>query len=171
MSARATSGGDTALGSDGTIKPFGIPLIEVPKFAFNPPIVQHVTLNAPTAVALRYAPIQNVVVLPSALATTPTTPFINVTDYTLALTAGTIARVGAGAIGDGVTVKVTYEAGPQLLLTAANNCIIGIGREMTLKKGEDIFRDMKQYVLRTRVGVQIEEVTALVKVKNIGTGV
>lgn len=171
VAARATAAGDGALGSDTTVKPFGIPLIEVPKFAFNPPIVQHVQLNGTTAVALRYAPVQNVVVLPSTLASTPTTPFINVTDYTLDLTAGTIARTGGGAIGDGVTVKVSYEAGPQLILTDAQNCIIGIGREMTMKKGEDIFRDVRQYVLRTRVGVQVEEVTALVKVKNIGTGV
>lgn len=169
LTTRATAIGDDAV--RGQMRgPFGIPMIEVPLYAFEPPVVEHLVLNGTTAVALKNANVKNVVVTPSTLANTPTAPYIPVTDYTLNATTGTIARNGAG-IGDGDTVKVTYDAPPQMILTHQNNFIVGIGRDVRIEKDRDIFKTVNQYAITAKVAVQIEELSAVVKVKNIGTAV
>jgi hypothetical protein len=116
--------------------------------------------------------VSNVVVLPTSLSQTPTTPFVGGgTDYTLDATAGTIARVGGGAIGDGDTVKVTYDANPQILLTHQMNFIVGIGRDIRIEKDRDIYKGVNQYAITAKVAVQFEEVDAIVKGSNIGQSV
>lgn len=67
---------------------------------------EQVTLVGTTAVALRFPNISNVRVASQAQG--GGTVYVNVTDYTLNLTNGTITRVGGGAIADGQTVFVTY---------------------------------------------------------------
>lgn len=170
MSTRATKAGDDAA-EGATLSPFGIKIVEVPLWDLNSKVVEHVTLNGTTAVTLKYKNITNVVVTPDSLAGTPTTPYIVTTDYTLDATAGTIARTGGGAIGDGDTVKVTYSASPQLVLTHQSNFIVGIGREIRIEKDRDIFASNDQYAVSAKVSCEIEETDAVVKVKNIGTGV
>lgn len=171
LSTRATSLGDEAAkGGGGVPGPFGITAVPVPLWAFEPPITEHVALPGTTVVSLKSAPITNVVVTLEALGATPDAALISGTDYTLDAANGTIARIG-GEIGDGDTVKVTYDAPPQLMLTHQNNMIVGIGRDVRIEKDRDIFKGVNQYAVTAKVSVQYEELTAIVKVKNIGTGV
>jgi len=172
LSTRATMlGDDAARGGGGVPGPFGITAVPVPLLPFQPTVVEHVVLNGTTAVSLKNAPVTNVVVTPNTLAGTPTTPYVVTTDYTLDAAAGTIARTGGGAIGDGDTVKVTYQANPQLLLTHFSNLIVGIGRDIRIEKDRDIYKGVDQYAITAKIAAQTEELTAIVKVRNIGTGV
>jgi len=172
LSTRATAlGDDAARGGGGMPGPFGITAVPVPLWEFKPPITEHIVLSGTTAVALKNGPVESVVVVPSTLDATPVTPYISATDYTLDATNGTIARIGGGAIGDGDTVKVTYRAYPQLMLTHMNNFIVGIGRDIRIEKDRDIYKGVNQYAITAKVAVQFEELTAIVKTKNIGTGV
>jgi len=170
LSTRATALGDQAAGGAGH-SPFGVPMIEVPLLDFLPPVVQHVVLAGTTAVALRYAPVSSVVVTPNTLETTPTTPYILDSDYELVASTGAINRKAGGAINDGQTVKVTYAANPQILLTHQSNFIVGIGRDIRIEKDRDIYKGVNQYAITAKLAVQFEESDALVKGKNIGQGV
>jgi hypothetical protein len=171
LSTRATALGDQAA-SGGLHGPFGIPAVPIPLWDFQPPVTEHVQLNGTTQVALKNKPITNVVVTPDTLTGVPTTPFIGAgTDYTVDLATGLINREGSGAIGDGDIVKVTYQAGPQLMLTHQSNFIVGIGREVRIEKDRDIFKGANQYAITAKVSVNFEELSALVKVRNLGTGV
>lgn len=170
LSTRATSLGDQAA-DGGQHGPFGIPAVPVPLWDFQPMIVEHVVLNGTTAVALKNANITSVVVSKSSLGVTPETPYIVVTDYVLDATAGTVARNGGGAIGNGDTVKVTYRAAPQLILTHQNNFIVGIGRDIRIERDRDIYKGVNQYAISAKLAVNFEETDAVVKVKNVGTGV
>ena len=172
LSTRATAlGDDAAKGGGGMPGPFGISAVPVPLWEFKPPITEHIVLSGTTAVALKNGPVESVVVVPSTLDAAPVTPYVSATDYTLDATNGTVARIGGGAIGDGDTVKVTYRAYPQLMLTHMNNFIVGIGRDIRIEKDRDIYKGVNQYAITAKVAVQFEELTAIVKTKNIGTGV
>jgi hypothetical protein len=170
LSTRATSLGDAAAGG-AEHGPFGVPAVPVPLWDFQAREVEHKTLNGTTAVALRNAPVSNVIVTPSDLSGLPTTPYSDATDYLLDTAAGTIARRGGSTIGDGSTVKVTYAANPQLMLTHQNNFIVGIGRDIRIEKDRDIFKGVNQYAITAKLSVNFEEVDALVKVRNIGLGI
>jgi hypothetical protein len=175
LATRATPLGDSAVnGTDGSIAgPFGIPAVPVPLMGFEPLTVEHVVVTGTTVpTALKNGPIVpgSVSVVLSTLGAQPTTAFIENTDYTIDYNAGTIVRVGAG-ISSGATVKVTYLAYPQLILTHQNNFIVGIGRDLRIEKDRDIFKGVNQYAITAKVAVQFEELTAIVKVRNIGIGV
>lgn len=170
VSTRATAEGDKALGSIAPLTPFGVPLVPFPLYPYKYREVEHVTLNATTAVTLRRTNISNVVVTASTLAGVPTAKYVNDTDYDLDLAAGTIARDAGGAITDGQVVKVTYDALPTVLLTHMQNLIIGIGRDIRIEKDRDIFRRANQYAVTLKAACEIEEVTAVVKGVNVGTG-
>ena len=171
MSGRATAGGDAALEGSGNLKPFGVELVPAPLLPDQPKWVEHVALTALTPASLSFSPIVSgtVVVSSSTLTTNvPETPFIENTDYTVDLTNGTVVRLGGSAIGSGDTVKVTYETQSQLLLTHNNNFILGIGRDIKVEQGRDIFKGANQWIMTAKVSVQLEELTAIVKGKNIG---
>jgi hypothetical protein len=170
LATRATALGDSAAGG-GSVNPFGIQAVPLPLWDLNPIVVEHITLNGTTAVALRYGPVTNLVVHDSALGATATTPYIVTTDYIVDTAAGTIARTGGGAISDGQVVKVTYNAGPQIILTHQMNFILGIGRDIRIEKDRDIYKGVNQYAITAKVAVQFEEVDAIVKAKDIGTGI
>jgi len=170
LSTRATAAGDAAI-SGSQVTPFGIPIVEVPLWDLNPLVVEHVVLNGTTAVQLKNKDITSVVVLPEDLLKTPTTPYVDGTDYNLDAAAGTIARDGGGSIGDGDTVKVTYRAKPQVILTHMSNLIVGIGRDVRIEKDRDIFAGVNQYAITAKVDAQYEELDAIVKGRNIGDGV
>lgn len=171
LATRATAMGDAATEGQANT-PFGIRAVEVPLFNFLPNVVEHVTLSGTTPVALRYGPVQNEVVTLSTLGQTPTTPFVGGgTDYTLNALTGQINREAAGAIGDGAEVKVTYQANPQILLTHMMNFIVGIGRDIRIEKDRDIFKRVNQYAITSKVSVNFEENTAIVKAYNLGQGV
>lgn len=170
ISARATGVGDAVAGG-ASHQPFGMTAFGVPLWPLNPIQVEHKVLNGTTPVALASSNVTEVTVLPSTLAGNPTTPYIVNTDYTLDASAGTVARVALGNIADGATVKITYKAAPQIIMTHRDNLILAIGRDITLEKDRDIYKGMDQYALSAKVDVQIQNLEAVVKVKNIGTGV
>lgn len=167
LTTRATGLGDDAAGG-ANHGPFGIPAIPVPLWDLTNGVVEHVTLTGTTPVALRYTDVTDVVVTPTNLGGIPITPYINNTDYDVDAAAGTIARDAGGAIGSGVTVKVTYRSPPQMILTHQSNFIVGIGRDIRIEKDRDIFKGVNQYAMTAKVDVQFEELDAIVKVKNIG---
>ena len=171
ISARLTRAGDDAL-NGGQASSFGIPRVPVPLWNMRPTVTEHVVLNGTAATQLSNKPIQEIVAVTVSTLDpdVPDSGFTETTDWVGDLPNGTVARNGAGAIGDGATVKVTYRANPQMLFTNFNNLIRGIGMDITVKRGEEIFKNVKQYVMHLRAGVQIQNPEALVKVKNIGLG-
>jgi len=170
---RMTSGGeDAAQGRPQT--PFGVPLIEVPQLEFQPTTVEHVTLDDVTKVYLRYAPVSSVVVLPTTLGNTPTTPYPSgaTGGYILDSAEGSLLSYDSGSGLDGVTVKVTYKANPQVVLTHMSNLILAYGRDsMKVEKGRNIHKQADEFVMTGKMDVEVEELDALVKGYNIGTGV
>lgn len=170
LATRATSLGDAAAGGS-EHGPFGIKAVPVPLWDLQPRIVKHVQLNGTTAVSLGFAPVSSVVVTPNTLDTTATAAYVDTTDYVVNASAGTIARAGGGSIGDGDTVKVTFSANPQIILTHQANFIVGIGRDIRIEKDRDIFKGVDQYAITAKVDTQFEELTAIAFAKNIGTGI
>jgi len=170
LSTRSTALGDEAAGG-ANHGPFGIPCVEVPLWDFLPPVVEHKVLNGTTAVSLLNSNVANVVVTPSDLEDEATDAYVDGTDYNLDAAAGTVARDAGGSIGDGDTVKITYSSSPQLILTHQNNFIVGIGRDIRIEKDRDIFKGVDQYAITAKCSVNFEELSAIVKVRNIGTGV
>jgi len=167
---RMTAGGeDAAQGKPQT--PFGIPLVGVPQLEFLPTIVEHKTMTGTTPQTLRYKPFSAEVGTPYTLSSTPTTKFIKDTDYSAEYTAGTVTRIG-GSIGDGDVVKFTYKAQPQVILTHMSNLILAYGRDsMRVEKARNIHKGADEFVMTGKMDVQIENLDALVKGINVGTGV
>lgn len=172
LATRATIIGDDAVKGN-VATPFGIPIVEVPLWGFQPRIVEHIPFTGSgSTVSLRYGPIANLVVTVSTLAGVPTAAYILTTDYTVDETAGTVTHAGGGsAIGTTETVKHTYDANPQVLLTHMMNFIVGIGRDIRIEKDRDIFKGVNQYAITAKVAVEYEEDTAIVKGFNIGTSI
>lgn len=170
LSTRATGVGDDVLGG-GSHNPFGMIAQTVPLWPMNPNQVEHKQLSGTTAVALKSSDVSDVVVTLSTLDKVPTTPYVEGVDYTLDASAGTVARIALGNIPNLATVKITYKAAPQIIMTHRDNLILAIGRDITLEKDRDIYKGVDQYALSAKVDVQIQNLDAVVKVKNIGTGV
>ena len=169
LSTRSDVVGSNAVSGNG-VAPYGIPIVEVPLWDFEPLTTEHIVLTGTTATALACAPVSNVVVTASTLGSTPSAAYIETTDYVVDEAAGTVVRPASGsAITSGQTVKVTYQAQPQLLLTDWMNFIIGIGTNVRLEKDRDIFASVNQYALTAKVAIEYENLEALVKVKNLGT--
>lgn len=170
IGSRQDALGTSVLGG-GEHKPWGLTPLPIPLWPMNPKTVEHVTLNGETQVALKYKGITDVVVTPTTIGKTAIVPYIENTDYTVDLTTGKINRIDiGGAIADGATVKVTYGASPQMILTHRDNLIIGLGRNITLGRDVDIYKRVRQYALTMCVDVQIQNTDAVVKMYNIGAG-
>lgn len=172
LSTRATALGDGVAGGDGHA-PFGIPAVPVPLWDFTPKVTEHVTLTGTDVISLSNSNLVSgsEAVLPETLGNTATVPFVESTNYTMDYVNGTIARIAVAGIGDGDTVKITYQAPPQIILTHMNNFIVGIGRDVRIEKDRDIYKGVNQYAITMKADVQYEELTAIVKGKNIGMGI
>ena len=168
VSGRATAAGDAALNSTNNMTPFGVEVVPLALLPTQPTVVKHVVLTGTTAVGLGFKGISDVVVTQETLGSSPLTPFIDTTDYVIDSANGTIARNGGGAITSGATVKVTFKTQGQAILSEYRNLILGMGREITIKRDEDIYADVAQYAIHAKVAVQIEEADAAVLAKNIG---
>lgn len=170
LATRATDLGDRAA-AGASLGPFGVKAVPIPLWENQPQVVEHVQLTGTDEISLRFGPVSNVIVNTVGLDKTAETPFIEDTDYSIDFVAGTITRIGAGAIGAGDFVKVTYDANPQIILTHRMNFIIGIGRDIRIEKDRDIFKGVNQYAITVKVTVNFEELDAIVKAKNIGTDI
>lgn len=171
LASRATAMGDSAVqGGQKNARVFGIEYVEVPLWPFEPTVAEHKQFTGSgTTVTISNKNATNLVVLPSTLGSTPTTPYVEGTDYSFDSATGVITHLGGGsAIGATETVKVTYEAPPQLLLTHKTNLIVGIGRDVRIEKDRDIYKRANQFAITTKVACQVEEVDILVKASNIG---
>jgi len=174
VASRGTALGDQAMTtSAGKLAPFGVPLVPLPLLPSQPRIVEHLSLPDGVAVSLKFAPVSNVTVLPNNLASTPTTPYTEGAgnDYTLDATAGTVTNNAGGNIANNQTVKVSYLAGPQMILTHEQNFVIGIGDDIKIEKDRSIYRQVDQYAISAKVGVGIEDNDAVVLVKNLALGI
>jgi len=172
LSTRATGAGDEAARGRG-LMPFGVPITEVPLLQYLPPVTEHVVLDDVTPVSLLNKNVSNVVVTPITLGGAPTAAYPNGGSggYILDAANGTLLSYDSGSGLDTETVKVTYSASPQILLTHMNNFIIGIGRDIRIEKDRDIFKGVNQYAITAKVSVNFEEDSAIVKIRNVGTGV
>lgn len=172
ISTRGTQLGDSVAGGGGH-QPFGVPIVPVPLWDMNPTVVEHVTLNDATPVQLRYTNVSDVVVTPTTLGSTPTTPYPDgaTGGYILDAAAGTLLSFDNGSGLDGATVKVTYKSGPQIILTHKSNFIVGIGRDVRIEKDRDIYKGVNQYAITLKVAVNFEEADAIAKAVNVGTGI
>lgn len=172
MASRQTAAGDAASSSVSQLTPFGIPLVGIPLLDSAPLIVEHFTVGAaPDTASLAYGPIGTTVyVTLQTLANSPTTPLVEGAsdDYTVDRAAGTITTVSGGALNAGGNIKVTYNSGGQVLLTDQSNLIFAIGRDVRIERGREIFKSMHQFAITTKLDVNIEEVTAVVKGINLG---
>lgn len=177
LATRGTNLGDRIVeqGASGNVPIMGIMPVTVPLWELYPTVVEHVTLTGTTAVALRYKPVVSAseTVLPSTLADIPLAPYTEGTgnDYNMDYVNGTIARDAASTITSGATVKVTYQAYPQIVLTHRSNFIVAFSRDIRIEKDRDIFRRVDQYAITLKADVQCEETDAIVKGTNIGVGV
>jgi len=171
VSTRGTALGDQAVQGDSRIKAFGVEMVPLPLLPFRPRVVEHVVLNGLVAATLRYQNLANAVVHLATLGNVPTAPYTAGVDYTLDAAAGTIVRIGGGGIADGATVKVTYDSPPIAILTHFENLLLAIGRDIRIEKDRDIFRRVNQYAITIKVGVGVEEAAAIVKARNLGTGI
>lgn len=170
LASRGTAAGDQAL-AGGIVAPFGIPLVPIPLMEHYVPVTENITFTGSgSTVSLNYGPIQagSVRVAVTGLGATPASPYTVTTDYTVDATSGSITHAGGGSsIGATDTVRVTYNAYPQILLTHESNMIIALGRDVRMEKDRDIFRGVNQYALTVKAAVEFEEDTAVVKAYNI----
>lgn len=169
LSTRVGPTGEAALTGAAPPPGFGIPIVPVPLMPFYPRVVEHLLMpGAATPVSLRYAPVQSgtEIVTLSTLGDAPVPPYVGGgTDYTMDYVNGTITPA---ASLQGQTIKITYEANPQILLTHMNNFIIGIGRDIRIERDRDIYKRMDQFAITAKVSCQVEESSALVKGYNSG---
>lgn len=174
LSGRATPGGDAALNSTAPITPFGIPLVGVPLLQHYIPQAEVKTFTgAGSTVSLAKGPIQagSVMVCDNAdVLAGAVDLYIEGTDYTVDYAAGTVTHIAAGAggsIGNADTVRIGYNSYPEIILTRWDNMIKAMGRDITIKNDEDIYRDVKMYAITTKVDRVFEEVDALVVIESL----
>jgi hypothetical protein len=160
---------DNAINGRVELQPYGFPINEIPLLATNPPETEHITMTGTTAQALQYKPIvaADVVVLPSTLAATPVTPYIQGTDYSVNEANGTITRIDGGAITAGQVVKVQYKTGTKLWLGPPKNVVIGLSRDMSIESWRYAPAEGTFYVMSGRMGMGIRNVGANVLIKNL----
>jgi len=172
VGSRQTPAGDRASSSMDTQTPYGVPLVPVPLLESEPRVTAHVTLAAhPDTQSLGYAPIgTSVTVTLQTLGTTPTTPYVEgpLGDYTIDRVLGTISTTAGGAFAAGAAVKVTFHSAGQILLTDYMNLILAIGRDIRIERDRDMYKGVNQFAITTRISVNVEELTAIVKGINIG---
>lgn len=172
VATRATGMGDMALSSQGNLTPFGIEILPVPLMDFNPQQVQVAQFSgAGATITLNHAPILSgsVVIIDEADAggAAAIDPYTETTDFTVDEAAGTITHVGGGSIPTTTDLRISYRSNPEILLTTRNNLIMGIGRDIRMEKDRDIFRSVDQFATTVKFACEIEELTAIVKAKNI----
>jgi len=168
LASRGTALGDNAIQNEIGVKAMGVQLEPLALMEPNPLKVAHVTLTGTTPVQLNGDKnITDAVAHLQTLATTPTAAIADPADIIFDLAAGTVERSGGSSLPTPVAVKITYRAQTEMLLCEGRNLILGIGRDITIKRDEDIFKDVKQWAMTVRVAVEIEESDAVVLVKNI----
>jgi len=168
LASRGTALGDNAIQNEVGVRAMGVQLESLALMEPNPLKVEHVTLTGTTAVQLNGDKnITDAIAHLQTLSNTPTAPIADPADIIFDLAAGTVVRSGGSSLPSPVDLKITYRAQTEMLLCEGRNLILGIGRDITIKRDEDIFRDVKLWAMTVRVAVEIENDEAVVLVKNI----
>ena len=168
LASRGTALGDNAIQNEIGVLAMGVQLESLALMEPNPLKVEHVTLTGTTAVQLNGDKnITDAIAHLQTLSNTPTAPISDPTDIIFDLAAGTVVRSGGSSLPSPVDLKITYRAQTEMLLCEGRNLILGIGRDITIKRDEDIFKDVRQWAMTARVAVEIENDEAVVLVKNI----
>ena len=176
IASRATDAGDRAISGEMIMRILGIQALEVPNLPMNQTVVEHFTVaNDADIKTLLHKNIESglEVVTLSTLGSTAITKFVKDTDYTIDYTLGKINKIAGGAIADGATIKITYLAPPQFLLTYANNPIVAYGRngeEMRVERDRNIFTGEDEFVQGRKIACSFEETDAVVLVTNVAEG-
>ena len=170
MSTRATGGGDAALNSAEPLRPFGVPLIDLPLMEHYPLRSELVTFASPGDTnSLAFSPLQVGSVIVTVEADmdgvdSPVAAYVEDTDFSVDYVNGTITDI---TIGAGVQLRVTYRVYPQIILTPRDNVIVGIGRDITFESDRDIFRGVNQHAMTLKTDVKFEEITAVAVAQNL----
>ena len=168
LASRGTALGDNAIQNEVGVRAMGVQLESLALMEPNPLKVEHVTLTGTTPVQLNGDKnITDAVAHLQTLSNTPTAPIADPGDIVFDLAAGTVARSGGSTLPSPVDLKITYRAQTEMLLCEGRNLILGIGRDITIKRDEDIFKDVKQWAMTIRTAVEVENDEAIVLVKNI----
>lgn len=157
-------------GRSQALTPAGVPAETVPLIPLNPLTVEHKTFTgAGSTVTLKFKNVLagSIVVTPSTLGSVPTAAYALTTDYTVDEAAGTVTQVATGSIGATATVKITYYASPQILLTPKSNLVVGFGRDISVLRDQSIYQRVHQFAMHVKVGCTQEENTAISKGKNV----
>lgn len=182
LSARGTALGDAAIQGNERIKAFGVELVPLILLSTNPKKVVSNTLPSDVATALGNGdtnitgevggePVSFEAALID-LALPDGSPIADVTgaaNVIYDLVAGT-AEAPTGSSFDGEVVETTYNSQSNIILAEARNLILGIGRDITIKRDQDIYADTRQFAMTVRVAVQIEEIDACVLAQNVANG-
>ncbi len=170
MSQRGTSLGDAALQSVNPLTPYGVQLLGIPMLERNPLYVENSVANTDgtTATSLSYSPHDELALLPTTLGDNLTTKYVvgGGQDYSEVEASGTWTRL-AGNITSGQTVKATYNTKGKMLLTDPQNLIYAIGLDVSIEKDRNIYKRMNEYAIHVSVDCQVENLLALVMVKNL----
>ncbi len=172
LSERGTVLGDMMKVGSESVKAFGVPLLSLPLMSNRAIKVKHVTLTGTTPVSLGYKNIlaSEVWVTSSTLTTgTAETPKVDTTDYVINSANGTIARPSSGSsITSGTTVKVTFLAPPEIILTHPSNLVIAMNTDdMKIERERIPSAQTWKFYISGSIDVKVLETDAVVKAKNI----
>lgn len=169
LSSRQTSLGDQAINSADSPRPFGIQMAPVPLLPEDPIYSEDVVMNTDgtSPSSLSFAPVTELNVCTQTLGKVPEAAFVDGVDYNKDLANGTVTRLGAGAIGSGATVKVSYRSAGRMLLADPMNLILAIGRDIRIERARNIFKTVNEFAITAKVYCTFEEISAVVLVKNL----
>lgn len=170
LSERGTTLGDLMKTGGTKVQAFGVGLLSLPLMTNRAIKVKHVTLSGTTPVSLGYKNLvtSEIWVNTSTLSGTAETPKVVTTDYVINEANGTIARVGGGGIADGATVKVTFLAPPEIILTSPENLVIAMNTDdMVIEKERIPSAQTTRYYISGSIDVKIIEPDAVVKAINV----
>jgi hypothetical protein len=108
-----------------------------------------------------------VVVTVSTLDENAAAAYVETTDYVVDAAAGTVARNGAGSIGDGDTVKVTYKTPGRIIITRPSNIVVAFGTDIEIMRQENIYTRKLEYAIHLSMFVSFVELDAVVLLKNV----
>ncbi len=168
IAARQTLAGDQTL-AGGQPPSFGVPFGPLSLMDAEPMYVEHVTVNTDgtTPTALTYAPITEVVATVTSVEKNPIAAYVEGVDYSVDLSAGTITRLGGGAIGSGATIKVTYKTAGRMVLTKPMNVVIAISTDIAIERSRNIYKRMNEFAIHASAYATFEEVDATALLKNV----
>lgn len=149
--------------------PLGIPVVPASLWPFKALVVEHGSIGTGTTMQLRHAPVSDVVITIQSLGKEADAAFAVTSDYTVNEDTGVISYVG-GAMSDPQTIKVTYRANPQAIITHENNIIFAIGRDVRVESARNVFGRRTEYAITSKVFPCIEEADALVIIDNMSDG-